>query len=142
MYYHLDYHGSPVSYEWVNTTQLSKIWEQMSEAYNHGIHEAWIVNAGDIKGNEFPLSYFMALAYNFEKWGDANIDSPASFTEEWARAQFGGFIEDQLILRIRDIIIENINIISMRKPESLNSSVYHPCNYGESDMMVMRINSL
>ncbi len=142
MYYHLDYHGSPVSYEWVNTTQLSKIWEQMSEAYNHGIHEAWIVNAGDIKGNEFPLSYFMALAYNFEKWGDANINSPASFTEEWARAQFGGFIEDQLILRIRDIIIENINIISMRKPESLNSSVYHPCNYGESDMMVMRINSL
>ncbi|MCI9079643.1 MAG: hypothetical protein HFH68_12120 [Lachnospiraceae bacterium] len=142
MYYHLDYHGSPVSYEWVNTTQLTKIWEQMSQAYNHGIHEAWIVNAGDIKGNELPLSYFMALAYDFEKWGARNINSPDEFMAEWLRSQFGGFIEENLILRLRDIVNENINIISMRKPESLNNMVYHPCNYCEADRMVTRINSL
>lgn len=142
MYYHLDYHGSPVSYEWINTTQLSKIWEQMSQAYSHGIHTAWIVNAGDIKGNEFPLSYFMAMAYDFEKWGAGNINSPGMFTAEWVKQQFGGIIEDQLVLRIKDILTENINIISMRKPESLNSRVYHPCNYGEADRMVTRINSL
>ena len=58
--------------EWINTTQLSKIWEQMSEAYESGIREAWIVNAGDLKGNELPLSYFMAMAYNMEKWGYGN----------------------------------------------------------------------
>lgn len=142
MYYHLDYHGSPVSYEWINTTQLSKIWEQMSQAYNHGIHKAWIVNAGDIKGNELPLSYFMAMAYDFEKWGDGNTDSYNRFTTEWVKAQFGCSIEDQLVLRIKDIVNENINIISMRKPESLNSGVYHPCNYCEADRMVTRINRL
>lgn len=31
MYYHFDYHGDPVSYEWVNSTHLSKVWEQMCE---------------------------------------------------------------------------------------------------------------
>lgn len=142
MYYHLDYHGAPVCYEWINTTQLSKIWEQMSVAYGHGIKEAWIVNAGDIKGNEFPLSYFMAMAYDFEKWGSLNLDSYNQFTTEWISTQFGGFIEKQLVLKIKDILNENINIISMRKPESLNSSIYHACNYTEADRLIERINNL
>lgn len=142
MYYHLDYHGSPVSYEWINTTQLSKIWEQMSVAYNHGIQEAWIVNVGDIKGNELPLSYFMAMAYDFEKWGDKDTDSYNRFLEEWVNVQFGGCLDRSLVLKIKDILTEHINIISMRKPESLNSSVFHPCNYIETDRMLIRINIL
>ena len=32
MYYHFDYHGEPVSYEWVNGNPLAKIWEQMTAA--------------------------------------------------------------------------------------------------------------
>ena len=44
MYYHLDYHGSPVSYEWINSTPLTAIWEQMTLAYEHGIKDVWMVN--------------------------------------------------------------------------------------------------
>lgn len=66
MYFHLDYHGDPVSYEWVSSTELSKIWEQMTEAYEYGVRELWIVNVGDVKFQEFPLNYFMDLAYDFE----------------------------------------------------------------------------
>ena len=139
MYYHLDYHGAPVSYEWINTTQLSKIWEQMSEAYESGIREAWIVNAGDLKGNELPLSYFMAMAYNMEKWGYGNPDSCNSFTEEWVKEQFGNLLEDGLVKRVSSVLKENINIISMHKPEAMNSAVYHPCNYEEADYMINRI---
>lgn len=139
IYYHLDYHGAPVSYEWINTTQLSKIWEQMSEAYRYGIKEAWIVNAGDIKGNELPLSYFMELAYNFEKWGSKNLDSYNAYTTEWVKTQFGGMLEDRQVIKIRNIINENIDIISMHKPEAMDSRVYHPCNYEEADNMVKRI---
>ncbi|HBA46332.1 MAG TPA: hypothetical protein DCZ91_00725 [Lachnospiraceae bacterium] len=58
MYYHLDYHGGPVSYEWVDSTPLSQIWEQMSEAYEYGVREAWMVNVGDLKFHEVPLSFF------------------------------------------------------------------------------------
>lgn len=143
MYYHLDYHGAPISYEWINTTQLSKIWEQMSQAYEYGIKEAWVVNAGDIKGNELPLSYFMAMAYNFEKWGGStNLGSYNSFIKEWVKIQFGNILEDEMVLKISEIINENINIISMHKPEAMNSTVYHPCNYEEADYMLRRINSL
>ena len=30
----------------------------------------------------------------------------------------------------------------MHKPEAMNSTVYHPCNYEEADYMLRRINSL
>ena len=43
MYYHFDYHGGPISYEWVNSTPLTKVWEQMSMAYDYGIRDVWIV---------------------------------------------------------------------------------------------------
>ena len=62
LYYHFDYHGSPVSYEWVNSTPLPKVWEQLTMAYEYGIKDLWIVNVGDIRPQELPLSYYMALA--------------------------------------------------------------------------------
>ena len=43
MYFHLDYHGDPVSYEWVSSTELSKIWEQMTEAFVFGVCVFWFV---------------------------------------------------------------------------------------------------
>ena len=48
MYYHFDYHGSPVSYEWVNSSYLPKIWDQMTMAYDFGVRDIWIVNVGDL----------------------------------------------------------------------------------------------
>ena len=80
MYYHFDYHGDPVSYEWVNSTYLPKVWEQMTMAYEFGIRDIWIVNVGDLKPQEFPLSYFMNLAYDFETNGTTapNMTAPIS----------------------------------------------------------------
>ncbi len=72
MYFHFDYHGWPYSYEWANTNSLSEVKEQMCAAYEFGIRELWIVNVGDIFSNEFPLSYFLNLAYDYEKYSDLN----------------------------------------------------------------------
>src|SRR5574344_1300143 len=55
MYYHVDYHGGPNSYEWINTVQLEKMWEQMSMAYDYGVKDIWILNVGDLKPMELPL---------------------------------------------------------------------------------------
>ena len=33
IYYHFDYVGGPRSYKWINTTQISRVYEQMSLAY-------------------------------------------------------------------------------------------------------------
>lgn len=66
MYYHFDYHGGPTSYEWVNTVPLTKTWEQMNMAYEHGIDNIWIVNVGDLKPMEMNISYFLDMAYDYD----------------------------------------------------------------------------
>ena len=71
MYYHFDYHGGPVSYEWMPSTTMALTWEQMTQAYDYGIRDVWIVNVGDLKGNEVALQYFLTLAYDFETWGSS-----------------------------------------------------------------------
>lgn len=137
MYYHLDYHGEPVSYEWVDSTPLSKIWEQMCMAYEYGIQEAWIVNVGDLKFHEVPLSYFMALAYDYDKWGYGNKESYKEYTAEWIRKNFPDMTA-QLQKNIAYVFTEYININNLRRPESLHEGIYHPCHYGETDRMLER----
>ena len=139
MYYHLDYHGGPVSYEWINSTPLSQIWEQMTVAYEHGIREVWMVNVGDLKGNEFPLSYFMELAYDYEKWGGSNADSPRKYTECWVRTQFGDDFEKT---KLCNLLTETIGLIAKRRPEALSSTTYHPYHFREADRMIMQAERL
>lgn len=122
MYFHLDYHGDPISYEWINSTPLTAIWEQMTIAYEQGVRQVWMVNVGDLKGNEFPLSYFMALAYDYEKWSVPNRTE--CFTEQWLRQQFGSQLCDGQISRISDILTEGILLIGKRRPEALGAHTY------------------
>lgn len=142
MYYHLDYHGSPVSYEWINTTPLSKIWEQMTQAYEYGVHEVWMVNVGDLKGNEFPLSYFMDLAYDYKTWGILKENSTEKYTQQWMSLQFGKKADDRQVQELSQILTESVRISSLRKPESLNSHTYHPAYYMEADKMIEAVQCL
>ncbi len=138
MYYHFDYHGSPVSYEWVNSTPLIKVWEQMTECYEYGVRDVWMVNVGDLKGNEFPLSYFMNLAYDYDTWGSSCIESPMRFTEKWLDLQFGTRITAEQRSELSSLLTEGIWLTSLRKPESLHSYVYHPVHFGETDRILAR----
>src|SRR5208283_954553 len=72
VYYHLDYHGGPRSYQWINTSPLPKIWDQMSLAKQYGADRIWIVNVGHLKGYELPLEYFMDLAWETSRWTSTN----------------------------------------------------------------------
>lgn len=138
MYFHLDYHGSPISYEWVHSTPLTKIWEQMTQAYEYGVRDVWIVNVGDLKGNEFPLSYFLSLAYDYDKWGVSNLESAQQFTKEWTDLHFFGQAEVSLKNQIAQLITEYILLLYKRRPEALNSEIYHPAHYGEANRMIGR----
>ncbi|MDO5337659.1 MAG: glycosyl hydrolase 115 family protein [Eubacteriales bacterium] len=136
MYYHLDYHGSPVSYEWINSTPLSLIWEQMTAAYEHGIRDVWMVNVGDLKGNEFPLSYFMELAYDYETWGSMAPNKTGEFTEKWMEAQFGGRITKAQRCELCDVLTKGTALIGRRRPEALRPDTYHPIHYREADRVL------
>ncbi len=133
MYFHLDYHGDPVSYEWVSSTELSKIWEQMTEAYEYGVRELWIVNVGDVKFQEFPLNYFMDLAYDFEKWGSLAPNSTKEYTRQWIESMFGSYTSKEEREEIQEVLEGYLKINALRKPESLNDTVYHPAHYLECE---------
>ncbi|MGA9291730.1 MAG: glycosyl hydrolase 115 family protein, partial [Ignavibacteriaceae bacterium] len=135
IYYHFDYHGGPRSYQWINTNPIPKIWDQMSLSKQYGADRIWIVNVGHFKGYEFPLEYFMNLAWNTDKWTNKNINE---YTKEWAAFQFGPkYAKD-----IADIIVKYTKYNGRRKPELLSSSTYSLINYREAETVVKDYNAI
>jgi hypothetical protein len=139
IYYHFDYHGGPVSYEWVNSSALPKVWEQMTTAYAHGVREMWIVNVGDICTQEFPLSFFLDLAYDYEAWGASGPDAPERYTARWVERQFGDWMPEPALRRIGTLLSEYTRIGSMRRPEAMRADTYHAANYREAERMLERV---
>lgn len=134
MYYHFDYHGSPYSYEWINTTALPKVKEQMTAAYDFGIRDLWIVNVGDVMTNEFPLNYFLDLAYDYEKYSDLSYTTQ-KWTREWVDFNFSALNDSQKD-DIEYILNTYTKLAHQRRTECLLPETYHPVNFGESDRML------
>ena len=142
MYYHFDYHGGPVSFEWVNSSSLYKTWEQMTTAYEAGIRNLWIVNVGDIFTNEYPLSFFLDLAYDFDKWGTSNILAPGQYTKQFADALFGSFSDEKFVNECAGLLEGYTKIAHSRRPEAINDAVYAPMQYGERERLYTECETL
>lgn len=135
IYYHFDYVGGPRNYKWVNTNAIPRVWEQMHLAYEYKVRGIWIVNVGDIKPMEFPISFFLDYAWNPEKIG---ADDLQKYTEQWAAAQFG----EQHAKEIATIISTYSKFNSRRKPELLDANTYSLENYNEAKTVVSEYNDL
>ncbi len=135
MYYHFDYHGGPVSYEWMPSTTFALTWEQMTQAYDYGIRDVWIVNVGDLKGNEIALNYFLTLAYDFDTWGSSAPNSWRKYLNGWVEQTFPGADREQQE-RIAEVYTDFVDMNAKRRPEALHAGIYHPCHYGETDRML------
>ncbi len=142
MYYHFDYHGGPISYEWINSSYLPKVWEQMSMAYDFGIRDLWVVNVGDICTQEFPLAYFLDLAYDFDRWGTGAINKTDEYTRLWIERQFGAVCGEEDRAAIHRILDGYTKIAHNRRPEAMNAEVYHPVHYQETDRLLAKIEKL
>ena len=121
IYYHLDYHGDPISYEWVNSTPVTKIWEQLTTAYEYGIRRLWIVNVGDLRPVEMPLSYFMDLAYDMDRYKVPNITY--DYMRSWAAEQFPSCDED-LIDKITSVLDSYTRFNGDRRPEATHPDTF------------------
>jgi len=135
IYYHFDYVGGPRNYKWLNTNPLPRIREQMHLAYEYGVRNIWIVNVGDIKPMEFPISFWFDYAWNPEKIG---ADDLKKFTEQWATAQFGS----QYAKEIAEIISKYSKYNGRRKPELLDANTYSIQNYYEAERVTDDYNNL
>lgn len=131
VYYHFDYVGDPRNYKWINTIQLQKTAEQMQLAYSHGADRIWIVNVGDLKPLELPISHFFDMAYDADQWG---VDSVDDWLEAWATREFGS----DLAADIADILTRYGMYAGRRKFELIEPFVYSVINYNEGDAVLQQ----
>ncbi|HEY0068048.1 MAG TPA: glycosyl hydrolase 115 family protein [Flavisolibacter sp.] len=125
IYYHFDYVGGPRNYKWLNTNNLARVWEQMHLTREYGADRIWIVNVGDIKPMELPISFFLDYAWNPEKWNEDNL---RTYYTMWAEQQFGAVHAKE----IGDVLRTYAQLSARRKPELLDASTYNLANYDES----------
>ncbi len=134
IYYHFDYVGGPRNYKWINTNTIARIWEQMNLAWDFNARQIWIVNVGDIKPMEIPISFFLDYAWNPEKMDAEDLQK---YTEEWAALQFGNLYAKD----IAAIISQYTKFNARRKPELLDANTYSH-HYNEWGTVVDDFNNL
>ena len=86
LYYHVDYVGAPRNSKFINATPVQNPWEQLTLAYENGIDRLWILNVGDLKPMEYPISQFMDMAWNPHKY---SVDHITDHTRDFCAQQFG-----------------------------------------------------
>lgn len=131
LYYHLDGHVGSGAYEWVSSTQLEHIWDQLTMAYEYNVKDIWVINVGDIKPLEMELNYCMDLAYDMDQWGQMN--TAKTYREEWLQKQLGGKenCPDDIAKGIAECTANFLKISTYRKPEYVTSKLYSTTNYNE-----------
>ena len=135
IYYHFDYVGAPVSYRWLNTTQIERVWEQMNLANQYGVHDLWIVNVGDIKPMELPISFFMDFAWNPDAISAKDLPD---YYVKWSSQQFGAQYADD----IAEIFSLYTKYNARRTPEMLTGDTYSVENYREADRIIEEFTQL
>ncbi|KAF2456534.1 hypothetical protein BDY21DRAFT_347479 [Lineolata rhizophorae] len=126
VYFHFDYVGGPRDYKWVNTIQLQRTWEQMHLSYERNARTIWVVNVGDLKPLEIPISHFFDLAYDMSLWGP---NSTTQWLDMWAAREF----PEESAANISAIVNQFSYLAGRRKFELVEPGTYSVINYEEAD---------
>lgn len=135
MYYHFDYVGAPRNSKWINISPIQRVWEQMNLSYTHGVDKMWIVNVGDLKPMEYPISFFMDMAWNPAQFNSQNL---LKHTEDWCAQQFG----EQYAKKSARIINLYSKYNRRITPEMLSATTYSLENYNEFERVVNEYRNL
>ena len=112
LYYHIDMNGGPWNDRWVNTTTVPKLREQLNQAYQSGIDRIWIINVGDLKPKEMPISFIMDYAWKPEiEPGDEQ-----GWLRQWTQSVLGSISKEDA-KEAADIIARYSKYNLWRKPE-------------------------
>ena len=132
LYYHIDMNGGPWNDRWINTTTVPKLREQLNLAYQSGIDRIWIINVGDLKPKEMPISFIMDYAWDPES---VDADNTDGWLREWTASVLGGLPSDNVTKECADIIARYSKYNLWRKPEVQVPGLF---NYAE----MLRLNNL
>lgn len=118
MYYHVDYVGAPRNSKWINVTPVQNMWEQLQLTHDYGVDRLCILNVGDLKPMEYPITLFLDLAWNPDA---INLDNLKDHTRDFCRAQFGDTHADEAA-RIINLYSKYNGRVT---PEMLDASTYN-----------------
>jgi hypothetical protein len=135
IYYHLDYVGGPRNYKWLNSTPITKVWEQMNLAWQYGADRIWMVNVGHLHHVTFPTEFFLTMAWDPAAWPKERI---SDFTRLWAGREFAP--EDAG--EIAEVMAQYTKYNGRRKPELLDESTFSLVHYQEADRVLADWKSL
>ena len=117
VYYHFDYVGAPRNYKWLNTIQVGKVWQQMNLAWERGARAVWVVNVGDLKPMEYPIDFYLRMAWDPEDMTPAAL---AAFPSAWAARNFG----PGNAAAIGELMTRYSRFAARRKPELVNEQAF------------------
>ena len=134
MYYHFDYVGGPRNSKWINISPIPRIWEQMNLTYEYGVRKLWVVNVGDLKPMEYPITFFLDMAWNPERFNAQNLQQ---HTEDFCAQQFGTKYAKEAA-RILSLYTKYNRRVT---PEMLKAETYS-FHYAEWERVVNEYNTL
>lgn len=117
VYYHFDYVGGPRSYTWINSTPIAKIWQQMDLAWRYQADRIWIVNVGDLKPMEYPIDFFLRMAWNPTAFHAGNLEH---YARDFAAQQFGPEHAAEIAYLLEGYSRHN----GRRRPEAMTAQSY------------------
>ena len=89
LYYHVDYVGAPRNSKWLNVTPIQNMWEQLQLTWDYGVDRLWVLNVGDLKPMEYPITLFLDMARRPEAF---TVETLLDHTRTFCAQAFG---EDQ-----------------------------------------------
>lgn len=124
MYYHVDYVGGPRNSKWINVSPIPRLWEQMNLTYRYGVDKLWILNVGDLKPMEYPITFFLDMAWDPDAFNAGNLEG---HSVEFCRSIFGQRHAQEAARILRTYPKFNRRVT----PELLSMKTYSVANYDE-----------
>ncbi len=118
MYYHVDYVGAPRNSKWLNCTPPQNLCEQMRLTYDYGVDKLWILNVGDLKPMEYPITLFLDMAWNPTKFRAPEV---TAHLRDFCARQFGEAQADEAA-RILNLQCKYAGRVT---PEMLDAKTYN-----------------
>ena len=115
MYYHVDYVGAPRNSKWLNVTPIQNMWEQLQLTYDYGVEKLWILNVGDLKPMEYPITLFMDMAWNLDKVSSEGV---TAHLKHWLERELGTSCAKAVL----PVMQEHNPLAHVRKPEFMGNT--------------------
>ncbi|KAL4864030.1 hypothetical protein BDV12DRAFT_206054 [Aspergillus spectabilis] len=129
LYYHFEYVGRPKSWKWQNNNNLFKVYKELFQAYERGADRVWVINVGDIKPMEVPLSFALDLAWNVSRF---DFDTIPSYLKAFVTRDFGPEHAEQ----IASALLEFSHLVGLRKFELVEPTTYSILNFREAESIL------